>query len=633
MLVLMLGITALLYWQMRPSFDPHGDECTYASRGAGGGSLDSLFEGTNGTFQSAGRCDHCHGFDPAGIASVSGKAGDINVVDDWSSTMMANSAKDPFWRAKVSHEVHTFPGLQQEIETTCTRCHAPLGHYDAIMTGAEHYGISEMLGDGVALDGVSCLACHQQMPQPEVAQHTGKLFFNTTGHVYGQYISPLISPMAEYTGLIPEYATHISESEVCAGCHSLITETVDNNGIITDNKFIEQATWHEWLNSSYPAQGTSCQSCHMPQNDGPNVLLAAGYNTEARPDFALHTLTGGNTLMLKLLRDNREALDIYASEAQFNETVDKTIDLLQNQSIFLQMQEVNRTADTLYLDVKITNRTGHKMPSGYPSRRMSVHLAVTDEFENELFRSGGFNGNYYETGEDIVEPHHNVISSEDQVQIYEMVMGDMDGNKTTLLNKAYSSLKDNRLVPIGFSSTHAQYDTTQIILGFNDADFNHDPTEGSGTDIIHYHIPLDGFTGTTIATVGVWYQSLPPSWMEEIFSVSTPEIDSFETMFNAAERTPVPMRSISMEVGPFVGIKESKNELQARIYERSAGELMVTSQKQVTVQCFDMTGKLIEERKFNSGNNLWRLNVATGTYLFNITDGSDRRKVQKVIMR
>lgn len=547
--------------------------------------------------------------------------------------MMANSAKDPFWRAKVSHEVMMFPGLQQEIETTCTRCHAPLGNYDAMMNGNEHYSIAEMLGDGVALDGVSCLACHQQMPQPEVAQHTGKMFFNSTNHVYGQYESPLISPMAEYTGLIPEHGTHISDSKLCAGCHSLITETVDNNGDITDNKFIEQATWHEWLNSSYPMQETSCQTCHMPHNEGPSVILAAGYDTELRPGFALHTLAGGNSLMLRLLRDNREALDIYASDAQFNETISATNDLLQNHSVLLDVQEINRTADTLYIDVKLTNLTGHKLPSGYPSRRMSVHLALTDALGNEIFRSGGFDENYYETEEDNLEPHHNVILSEEQIQIYEMVMGDMDGNETTILNKAYNSLKDNRLVPIGFSATHPQYDTTQIILGFNDADFNYSPMEGSGTDVIHYHIPLNGYTGQANVDTKVWYQSLPPTWMEEIFSASTPDIETFEDMFNNADRSPVLMRSSILPVAAFVSIDEVSRQDFVRIYQNHSGEMFIGVLTSVTIECYDLNGKLITQRQFSPGNHNWKINLASGTYLFNMNDKGGRRMVKKVVVR
>jgi hypothetical protein len=630
LLVIMLGVTGLLYWQMRSGTHmAHHNLFVYHT---GERSLDSLFEGVNGHFQSAGRCDHCHGFDPDGIASVSGKAGDINVVDDWSSTMMANSAKDPYWRAKVSHEVSIYPQLQVEIENTCTKCHAPLGHYDAVLSGHEHCGIIDMLADGVALDGVSCLACHQQLPQPGIAQHTGKLFFNEEGHVYGQYISPLSSPMAEYTGLMPEYGPHISQSEVCAGCHSLITETVDDDGNVTDNKFVEQATWHEWLNSSYPEMGVSCQSCHMPQVDGPDVKLVVGYNTEARPNFALHTLVGGNALMLRVLRDNREELDIYASESQFNETISKTTDLLQNQSIFLEVNEVNRTADTLYVDVKITNRTGHKMPSGYPSRRMSVHLALKDALGNEIFRSGGYNEDYYETGEDDVEPHYNTINSEDQIQIYEMVMGDMSGNKTTLLNKAHHSIKDNRLVPQGFSTSHVQYDTTKIVLGMLDADFNYGPQEGSGSDIIHYHIPLNGYTGMANVDVKVFYQSVPPSWTQEMFEVSTPEIDVFSNMFQNADRSPVLMKAEQITVDEFVGIASLNKDVQAKVFAKANGELMIVTQEEILLQCYDLKGAMIADRKFQGGNSVWQANLTTGTYLISFITTDGRRKVQKVVI-
>ncbi|HEY8403448.1 MAG TPA: T9SS type A sorting domain-containing protein [Flavobacteriales bacterium] len=628
LVVIMLVITGLLYWQMRSG--AHVREHNLFIYHTGERSLDSLFEGVNGHFQSAGRCDHCHGFDPAGIASVSGKAGDINVVDDWSSTMMANSAKDPYWRAKVSHEVTTYPHLQAEIENTCTRCHAPLGHYDALMSGAEHYSISEMLGDGVALDGVSCLACHQQLPQPTVAQHTGKLFFNQDGHVYGQYISPLISPMAEYTGLSPEYASHISRSEVCAGCHSLITATVDENGVVTDNQFIEQATWHEWLNSGYPEMGVTCQACHMPQVDGPNVKLAVGYNTEPRPNFSLHTLTGGNALMLRLLRDNREELDIYASESQFNETISKTVDLLQNQSLFVELNEVNRTADTLYVDVKLTNRTGHKLPSGYPSRRMSVHLALKDPLGNEIFRSGGFNEDFYETGEDEVEPHYNIINSEDQIQIYEMVMGDEHGARTTLLNRAHHSIKDNRLVPFGFSTSHAQYDTTKIILGIADADFNYGPQEGSGSDIIHYHIPLNGYTGPAEVDVKVWFQSVPPTWAQDLLEVSTPEINAFSTMFQNADRSPVLMSANQLIVNEYVGVAERNGNWRPLVYVNGSRDIIVSSHLPVFAQCYDINGKLVDSKFMASGNSTWRAKLATGTYLIVLRSDSGQQSVHKI---
>ncbi len=630
MSLFLLVMVALMYWQMSPGL-PHQNVCSHGLSDRSD-NLDSLFEGTNAYFQSAGRCDHCHGYDPAGVASVSGELGDVNVVDDWSTTMMANAAKDPLWRAKVSHEVMLYPQLQQEIESTCTRCHAPMGSYNAALQDVHHYSINDMLADPVALDGVSCLACHKQLPQPDVAQHTGKLFFDTLHIAYGQYESPLISPMAEYTGLNPEYAAHISQSATCAGCHSLITKTVDDNGNLTDNDFIEQATWHEWLNSSYPAQNITCQSCHMPQVEGPDVKLAAGYNTEARPHFAQHTFVGANSLMLRILKDNRQALDIYASDAQFNETISKTLDMLQNQSVMMELYTVNRTLDTLYLDVKLTNRSGHKLPSGYPSRRMSLHVSISDPMNQELFRSGGFDEEYRITGEDDVELHHNIIDDESKVQIYEMVMGDMQGQRTTILNKAYNNIKDNRLAPLGFSSTSIQYDTTQIILGITDSDFNHDPVEGSGTDIIHYRIPLNGYTGVIHADAKLWYQTFPPKWQDDLFAASTPEIATFQAMFENADKTPVLMMNKTTTIDAYVGVNNRSMSDPIHLYEQKAGEVVIATPEAITIQVYDMNGKFIVQQSYITGRHIWPLHPSAGAYLFRIIRKNGTQEVKKVIL-
>jgi hypothetical protein len=524
---------------------------------SGDAPLDSLYEGNNGTFASAGTCDHCHGLDPNGLASVDMEGGDLNVVDDWRSSLMANSAKDPYWRAKVSEEVALLPQHQVAIESTCTRCHAPMGHYDALADGATHYSISDMLADPVALDGVSCLACHQQLPQPQVAQHTGHLLFDPTPHAYGPYEGPLVTPMALYSGYTPELGTHINDSKLCAGCHSLVTETVDNSGNFNGNLFVEQATWHEWLNSSYAQNGTTCQSCHLPSAGKQSVVLAAGYDTPARSPFGLHLLTGGNTTMLQIMRDNKDALGISASDAAFDATIASTTANLTQQSVQTQIIETMRTADTVYIDVLLRNLTGHKLPSGYPSRRVSVHLTCEDANGSVVFQSGGFDNIGQINGENTpYEPHHQKITSADQVQIYEMVMGDADGQKTNVLNRGAMHLKDNRLVPLGFGYQGAIYDTTEVVLGLVDADFNHNPNAGSGTDIIHYAIPTNGQTEAWTTTVEVYYQAIPPHWTTSLFETSTPEIEAFEGMLQTADMSPALMKSISADIPAYVGIQE-----------------------------------------------------------------------------
>ena len=121
----------------------------------------------NGTdenfFRGSGLCEGCHGFDPNSIASIDGEGNDINPTDQWRATLMANSAKDPFWKAKVSHETSVNPEHAVELEDKCTSCHAPLGYYGARFDeGASHYSMAELAIDSLALDGVSCNACHAQ---------------------------------------------------------------------------------------------------------------------------------------------------------------------------------------------------------------------------------------------------------------------------------------------------------------------------------------------------------------------------------------------------------------------------------------------------------------------------------------
>jgi hypothetical protein len=74
-----------------------------------------------------------------------------------------------------------------------------------------------------------------------------------------------------------------------------------------------------------------------------------------------------------------------------------------------------------------------------------------------------------------------------------------------------------------------------------DPDFNRAPNgaQGTGADVVHYRVPIGGAAGLWKVTARVWYQSLPPKWMNPLFEYSTPEIDSFRTMYNAADLAPV----------------------------------------------------------------------------------------------
>ena len=80
-------------------------------------------------------CRGCHGHDTLGLANINENGEDVNLFSHWESSMMALSAKDPLWRAKVSQEILVNPGHAAELQDKCTSCHAPMGRYNSRFRG------------------------------------------------------------------------------------------------------------------------------------------------------------------------------------------------------------------------------------------------------------------------------------------------------------------------------------------------------------------------------------------------------------------------------------------------------------------------------------------------------------------
>lgn len=571
-----------------------------------GSMVDTLPGGFNGLFAGSGACTNCHGFDTAMIASVDPLGNDINVVDDWQATMMANSAKDPFWRAKVSHEVLLYPALKMDIETKCTSCHAPLGHFAAMHAGFQHYSIDSMVLDPLAKDGVSCLACHQQSKTGVGLTHSGDLNFDTAKIAYGPFISPLESPMIMETGYKPAFSTHISNAGLCGGCHTLITETVDYNSNFTGNTFVEQATYHEWLNSRYVVEEVSCQGCHMPALTKGEFFLVNDLDTEARDTFYLHELVGANTTMLKLLKANIETLNLSAEPENFDDVIAKTEDMLRNRSINFDLNLIEQTEDSLFFEVEILNKAGHKFPSGYPARRAFVEFVLLNQNGDTLFVSGNVDENYELVAQnETYEPHYQIINSEDQAQIYELVFADVNGDVSTVLVRGDHAIKDNRIPPQGFSTEHQVYDTT-LIAGnaLDDPDFNlENGVQGSGVDKIYYNIARPPLEGAYTASAKMFYQATPPKWMKEMFDETSPEIETFRAMFDEADRTPFLMKTANVDVDLMVANEEIELLDNFQLYASGQGNLHLEIDQKVRLTLFDMNGRPLFDQNLSPGSH------------------------------
>src|SRR5207244_11590350 len=112
-------------------------------------------------FHTSDRCVACHN----GMKTKSGE--DISIGFDWRASMMANSARDPYWQGTVRRESLDHPESQANIEDECSICHMPITHLTAKSEGQkakifEHLPISSSDQEHrAAADGVSVSVCHQ----------------------------------------------------------------------------------------------------------------------------------------------------------------------------------------------------------------------------------------------------------------------------------------------------------------------------------------------------------------------------------------------------------------------------------------------------------------------------------------
>lgn len=532
---------------------------------------DADFEGTH--FSGSGQCTRCHD------GLIDNEKKDISIVKDWSSSMMANSSRDPYWRAKVSSELKRAPNLSEEINETCSRCHTPMATYSAEKNDdpVKLFPV-ELLGENGflnpankyydhALDGVSCTVCHQIADDGNLGtldgfsgNYTIEEYNNPVDRpAFGQYASPVIRPMQNNVQFTPQPGDHTSSSEMCATCHNLKTPFVDASGNLAsgdpESEFPEQMAYSEWDNSDYRSAGPleqSCQDCHMPAVEG-NVLIASNPNTLfPRPGFSKHSFLGANTTMMDILNQNREALEVTASDDDFKQAISNSRQFLQS-AASLKIIKTEFIDSKLKVTLKITNHTGHKLPSAYPSRRVFIHFTLRDNNGKMLFESGKLNadgsivGAATDKNSSTLEPHYEVIETADQVQIYEPIMQNTDGRITHTLLRAAAYKKDNRLTPVGFNKTAVPNDVAVKGAAREDADFN------LGSDTIIYLVEV-GETRDLSIFAELKYQTLSFGHLQDLFKDAeppnaVPEVVYFKTLFESARIRSEKLASASLTLG------------------------------------------------------------------------------------
>lgn len=499
--------------------------------------------GYNILFAGSGECANCHNSQqlPDGQS--------VALANDWRSTMMGNSSKDPLWRAKVSSEVQAFPSIASVIENKCTSCHAPAGNFNAHHNGQD-YSTNDLAADVIGNDGVQCTVCHQ-ITAENIGHNSGELMIGENKTIWGPFTQPMTMPMFNFTGYTPTYSAHIKESALCGTCHTLLTHPVLDDGSLSETAFVEQAIFQEYQNSRFPAEGLSCQDCHMPRIKGPVYISDRPPSLQPRDSFSQHHFVGANLFMNQILTDAGADLGLTADGTQLAATRTRTERMLTEQSVRLEAELIARSPSESRLAVSLKSLAGHKIPTGFPSRRMWIEVIVKDDSGQTMYHSGAYDASGHIFNEQQpFEPHHEVVQSQQETQIYEIIMGDPSGNRTTTLLRALTPLKDNRLLPEGFKSNHPVYDTVQVVgSALSDADYQEmNQTGGFTSDQVTYVLPGFQDEENATITVNLMYQTISPEWLQEIYASGTEESQALQEMVDQSNPEPVVMASQSIEV-------------------------------------------------------------------------------------
>jgi len=482
-------------------------------------------------FATAIVCQTCHsnGDDSGAMRDHQGRG--ISPHDLWRSSMMANSARDPFFRAVLRVEAAAAGKQRAAVEARCLHCHAPMASYEARAAGKPGLAFGQLDDEheeedtevaALARDGVSCTLCHQIQPG---AKPDGKFEIEEYREIYGPFDKQFGLAMHRITKYWPVQGKHVLESEHCATCHA--------------STLPGETTFLEWRNSS---REKSCQQCHMPTGGLTRIARTSHggdiANLTPRTPVGRHLFVGGNTLVPRILRDNIDALHVKAPAAAFDATIAATRALLREQTARVSILEARHDGERLYIVVKVQNLTGHKFPTGHTSRRAWLRLRAIDSQGRVVFASGetdaqgrlmgGPGAHPCETAGGPQMPHRSELTEAAHVQIYEAVAGD----SRIRTHGGQALVKDNRLLPAGWDKKHVDAAATKPVGIGGDENFT------AGGDEVVYDIPFPVDVLPYTVEVALLYQPISPRYLAELFEVDDAEVARFKRYYEAAGNPP-----------------------------------------------------------------------------------------------
>lgn len=614
-----------------------------------------------GGFTTSSVCVTCHGgYDDA-----------VEPGRNFQGSMMAQAMRDPLFLACLAVAEQDAPGSGD----LCLRCHTPMGW----MGGrSQPTGGSQLLPSD--RDGVSCDVCHR-MTDPiykagiSPVEDLTVLNLLTPSHVPtnyagGQYVAdpdprkrgPFSDTVAPHSVLTSGFHR---TAEFCGTCHDVsnpvFTKVADADyapgpldsppaSMDSEQLLPLERTYSEWKNSSYvtgvyapefagnKADGivSTCQDCHMRDVSGKGCNDPAA---PTRPDLPLHDMTGGNAwlgpIIGALYPTETDASALAAASV-------RAVEMLQKAAVVGLTYAMD--ADSFRALVTVTNRTGHKLPTGYPEgRRMWIHLTARDAVGAIVYESGSYNA---ATG---------VLALSPEPQVYEIELGmsptfagaiGMPSGKSFHFTLNDSVYKDNRIPPLGF--------TNAAFTAFGGAPVDpHFPgpgpryADGQNWDVASFALPPTAVT----LSARLYYQTTSKEYVEFLRDQNTTNsagLDMYNIWVNNGRAAPVLMDADSVKLNVTGVVQGGAAPAAPRLAVLAnpfastlALRLDLSRPAPVRLDVFDVQGRRVARREYGTlGGGAHRITwdgrgasggeAGTGIYWTAIQVG-DTRLVRQVV--
>ena len=433
---------------------------------------------------------------------------------------------------------------------------------------------------------------------------SGNFHLGPPGEIYGPFKDDEIAPyvMEHATGMKPKHGEFLRSSQMCGTCHTVSLPAVDMpadakhpadelNAAQTVPLFqkfhhhVEQATYLEWLNSEYENEvnrqnpkAKSCQDCHMPSGlkdekhklDIPQLKTRiAAVQDATYPDaenlaphkdldvrlretgYRRHNFGGLNVFLVEMFNQFDDVLGVRktdfmtGSKQGLPHAVESMAKTAREDTATVQVAAGTDGPNKLTAKVVVTNKTGHRFPTGVGFRRAFLELMVVEaSTERVVWVSGRANElgvlvgpdgqplstEFFDrdpaTGEQRYQKHHEVITSQDQVQVYETLLCNAKGDLSTSFVRGCRTVKDNRLLPKGWKADGPGGGLTGRYLKATHpgADTAGDPryADGSGSDEVTYRVELPAGVDASKLRVRatLYYQAMPPYYLRNLFTTA-----------------------------------------------------------------------------------------------------------------